>query len=71
MRSASTADVRHRRLERYEAYATEYEILARVATDRSQQKQYEHLAAHYRSLAISFREALTIYSVALAKLTLH
>ena len=65
------ADVRHRQLERYEASATEYEILARVATDRSQQRQYEHLAAHYHFLAVSFREALAISSAALAKLTLH
>jgi hypothetical protein len=65
------ADVRHMRLERYEAWASEYEVLASVATDRSQQKQYEYLAAHYHSLAVSFREALAIYSAALAKLTLH
>jgi hypothetical protein len=68
---ASMADVRYRRLEQYEARATEYEILARVATDRSQQNQYEQLAAHYRSLAVSFREARAVYSAALAKLTLH
>jgi hypothetical protein len=61
----SMADVRHRRLERYEAWANEYEVLARVATDRSQQKQYEQLAVHYRSLALSFREARAIYSAAL------
>ncbi len=65
------ADVRQKRLERYETWAAECEILARVVTDRSKQEQYEHLAAHYSYLAASFREALAIHSAALAKLTLH
>ncbi|HVX75047.1 MAG TPA: hypothetical protein VHB49_02900 [Bradyrhizobium sp.] len=65
------ADVRQKRLERYEAWAAECEILARVAADRSKQKQYEHLAAHYHYLAASFREALAMHSAALARLTLH
>ena len=65
------ADVRHKRLEQYETRAAEYEILARLTTDRSQQKQYEHLAAHYHYLAASFRRALAMHSAALAKLTLH
>jgi hypothetical protein len=65
------ADVRQSRLERYEALAAEFEILARVATDRSKQQEYEHLAAHYRYLAASFREALAMHGAASTKLTLH
>ena len=65
------ADVRRKQLERYETWAVEYEILARVAMDRSKQEQYKHLAAHYQSLAAGFREALAICSAALTKLTLH
>jgi hypothetical protein len=65
------ADVRQKRLERYEMWAAECEMLARVATDRSRQKQYEHLAVHYYYLATGFREALAMHSAALAKLALH
>lgn len=65
------ADVRQKRLEQYEAWAAEYEILARVTTDRATQMRYEHLAVHYRYLAASFRYALAMHSAALAKLTLH
>jgi hypothetical protein len=65
------ADVRQKRLERYETWAAECEVLARVVTDRSKQKQYEHLAAHYYYLAATFRKALSMHSAALAKLTLH
>jgi len=65
------ADVRNKRLEQYEAWVAEYEILARVATDRTTQERYERLAAHYRYLASSFRDALATHSAALAKLTLH
>jgi hypothetical protein len=65
------ADVRNKRLEQYEAWAAEYEMLARVTTDRATQKQYEHLAVHYRYLASSFRDALAMHRAALAKLTLH
>jgi hypothetical protein len=64
-------DVRHNRLGQYETWAAECEMLARVATDRLKQKQYEYLAAHYYYLTISFREALAIHSAVLAKLTLH
>jgi hypothetical protein len=64
-------DVRHKRLERYEAWAAEYERLARMASDRTAQERYEHLAVHYRYLASSFRDALAMHRAALAKLTLH
>jgi hypothetical protein len=64
-------DVRQKRLERYEAWAAEYEILARVAIDPVKQQQYERLAAHYRYLAASFRKALAVHSAALAKSKLH
>jgi hypothetical protein len=64
-------DVRRQRLEQYEAWAAEYEVLARVEIDRAKQKRYERLAAHYSSLAASFREALAVHGAALAKLTLH
>jgi hypothetical protein len=64
-------DDRHARLLRYETWAAECEMLARVATDRLKQNQYERLAVHYRYLAASFREALVMYGVGLAKLTLH
>jgi hypothetical protein len=64
-------DVRHKRLEQYEARAAEYEVLARVAMDTSKQQEYERLAAYYRYLAVSFRRALAIHSAASAKLTLH
>jgi hypothetical protein len=69
--SAFMADVRHNRLERYETWAVECEILARVATDPSRKKQYELLAAQYAKLAASFREALAVHSAALARLTRH
>jgi hypothetical protein len=46
-------------------------VLARVATDRAKQEQYERLAAHYEYLAASFREALAVRRAALSKLTLH
>jgi hypothetical protein len=65
------ADVRYKRLERYETWAVECEMLARVATDRLKQKQYERLAAHYHYLATSFREALAMHTAGLAKLTMH
>jgi hypothetical protein len=65
------SDVRHKRLERYDTWAAECEMLARTATDRLKQKQYERLAAHYHYLASSFREALAMHGAALAKLTLH
>jgi hypothetical protein len=65
------ADVRYKRLERYETWAVECEMLARAATDRLKQKQYERLAAHYSYLATSFREALAMHTAGLAKLTLH
>lgn len=65
------ADVRQKRLERYETWAAECKVLARIMTDRSKQGQYERLAAHYEYLAASFREALATHSAALSKLTLH
>ena len=64
-------DVRQRRLERYETWAVECENLAQIVTDRSKQRQYERLAAHYHYLAAGFREALAMHSAALAKLTLQ
>ncbi len=65
------AEVRHKRLERYETWAVECRVLARVATDRAKQEQYERLADHYEYLATSFREALAMHRDALSKLTLH
>jgi hypothetical protein len=65
------ADGRNKRLEQYEAWAAEYEILARAASDRTTQNRYAHLAMHYRYLATSFRDALAIHGAALPKLTLH
>jgi len=65
------ADDRHKRLLRYETWAAECEMLARVATDRLKQNQYERLAVHYHYLAASFREALAMHSIGLAKLTLQ
>ena len=65
------ADVRQKRLERYETWAVECRVLARIATDRAKQEQYERLAAHYEYLAASFREALAVHHAALSKLTLH
>ena len=67
----SATDVRQKRLERYETSAAEWEMLARLATDRSLRTEYEHLAALYRSLAAGFRQALAMRKTALAKLTLH
>jgi hypothetical protein len=64
------ADVRQKRLERYETWAAECQILARAVSDHSKQKHYEHLSAHYSYLAASFREALAMHSAALAK-SLH
>jgi hypothetical protein len=65
------ADVRQKRLERYETWAAECRVLARTTTDRSKQERYEHLAAHYEYLAASFREALEMHRAALSKSTLH
>ena len=67
----SMADVRHNRLERYETWAAECQLIARLITHRSKQKQYEELAAHYCYLAASFREAVALHNAALAKLTLQ
>jgi hypothetical protein len=64
-------DVRHNRVERYEMCAAECELIARLITHRSKQKQYEELAAHYFYLAASFREAVALHNAALAKLTIH
>jgi hypothetical protein len=71
MEGAPMTDPRYRRLERYETWAAECRALARSASDRSKQRQYEHLAAHYDYLASSFREALAIHDAALAKLRLQ
>lgn len=65
------ADGRQKRLERYETWAAECRVLARVMTDRAKQTQYERLAAHYEYLAASFRDALAVHHAALSKLTLH
>ncbi len=70
-RNASMPDVRDRRLQRYETWAAECDMLARVVTDRTKQRHYEYLAAHYHFLASSFRDALAMHSAVLAKLTLH
>ena len=67
----SVIDLRQKQLARYEESAADCEMLARLATDRAKQIQYEHLGAHYRSLAAGFRDALAMHSVALAKLVLH
>jgi hypothetical protein len=67
----SATDLRQKRLERYETSAAECETLARLAIDHSPRTEYENLAALYRSLASGFRNALAIYSTALAKLTLY
>ena len=64
----SLADIRQRRLERYETCAAECEALARSATDRSKQTTYEHLAAHYRRLADGFRQAVAMHHTALVTL---
>jgi hypothetical protein len=39
--------------------------------DRSKQKQYEELAAHYYYLAASFRQAVVLHGAALTRLTLQ
>jgi hypothetical protein len=65
------ADVRQLRIERYETWAVECEMLARVAMDPSKKRQYEHLAAHYYYLATSFRKAVAMHSAALVKLKVH
>jgi hypothetical protein len=69
--STSATDVRRKRLERYERSAADCEMLARLAIDRVKRVEYERLGAHYRALATGFRDALTMHSVALAKLVLH
>ena len=61
-------DHQHKRLEQYETSAAECEMLARLATDRSKRTDYEHLAAHYRDLAMGFREALAMYDAAYVSL---
>lgn len=69
--STSVTDALRKRLERCDRSAAECETLARLATDRSKQVEYENLGAHYRSLAAGFRQALAMHNDALAKLTLH
>ena len=64
-------DVRQKQLQQYETFAAEYEMLARLATDRLVRTEYKHLAARYRYLAAGFGEALAMHSAALAKLTLQ
>jgi hypothetical protein len=67
----SVTDARQQRLERYDRSAADCEMLARLATDRSKQVEYEHLGALYRALAAGVREALAMHSVALTMLALH
>lgn len=57
-------DLQHKRLEQYEAAAAECERLAGLATERSKQAVYEHLAAHYRDLATDFRRTLAMHDAA-------
>jgi hypothetical protein len=64
-------DARQKLLDQYEMSASEFEIFARLATDRSEQKDYGRLSAQYRRLAAGFRRALAVYEAAVAKLTLH
>jgi hypothetical protein len=54
----------HRRLERYEITAAEFEIMAVLTTDETKQAVCQHLAEHFRDLAADFREALGIQEAA-------
>ncbi|HUN99625.1 MAG TPA: hypothetical protein VMU69_25750 [Bradyrhizobium sp.] len=42
------------RIDEYEIAATESDMLAQLATDRSKQAVYAHLAGHFRDLARAF-----------------
>jgi hypothetical protein len=64
-------DARQKLLDQYELSASEFETFARLATDRSEQNDYDRLSAQYRRLAGDFRRALAVYEAAVAKLTLH
>jgi hypothetical protein len=57
-------DLQQRQLENYDINAAEWDMLARLTTDRSKQAQYEQLAAHYRDLATGFRQALATRTAA-------
>jgi len=64
-------DDRRNRLQRYETWTAECEMLARKAVDRTMQNNYERLAMHYRYLAITFGKALALHRNELNKLKLH
>jgi hypothetical protein len=57
-------ELQHRRLERYEITAAEFEIMAVLTTDETKQAVCRHLAAHFRDLASDFREALGLLEAA-------
>lgn len=42
------------RIDEYEIAATESDLLAQLATDRSKQAVYTHIAGHFRDLARAF-----------------
>lgn len=50
------------RIEEYEIAAAESDMLAQLATDRSKQVVYAHLAGHLRDLARDVRETLSACS---------
>jgi HD superfamily phosphohydrolase YqeK len=55
---------RHKRLEHCEAAADTCDALAGGTTDGSKQAAYAHIAAHYRDIATSFRQALVMRDAA-------
>jgi hypothetical protein len=63
--------LRHKRLEHYQAAAETCDVLAGGTTDGSKQAAYEHIAAHYRDLATTFRQALVMRDAALRAMALR
>jgi hypothetical protein len=63
--------LRQKRLEQYEAAADRCDVLAGGTTDELKQATYQHIAAHYRDLATSFRQALVMRDAAFRALALR
>jgi hypothetical protein len=51
---ASMTPAQQQRIDEYEIAATESDLLAQLATDRSKQAVYTHIAGHFRDLARAF-----------------
>jgi hypothetical protein len=46
------------KLEQFETFAAECELIAKLATDKAKSELYSRLALHYRELAADMRKAI-------------